>query len=46
MPEFKSNHSGWHSYLVQFNTSMKMNDCDDNEDKVVQAGRGVAKEST
>ena len=32
--EFKGNRSSWHSYLVQFNTIMKMNDCDDNEVKV------------
>ena len=31
VPEFKGNRSSWHSYLVQFNTIMKMNDCDDNE---------------
>ena len=32
--EFKGNRSSWHSYLVQFNTTMKMNDCRDNEVKV------------
>ena len=48
MPEFKGNRSSWHSYLVQFNTIMNMNDCGDNEVKVcnLQAGRGVAREST
>ena len=43
--EFKGNRSSWHSYLVQFNTIMKMNDCDDNEVKVcklVEALRGKA----
>ena len=34
MPEFKGNRSSWHSYPAQFNTIMKMNDCDDNEVKV------------
>ena len=45
VPEFKGNRSSWHSYLVQFNTIMKMNDCDDNEVKVcklVEALRGKA----
>ena len=45
VPEFKGNRSGWHSYLVQFNTIMKMNDCGDNEVKVcklVEALRGKA----
>ena len=45
VPEFKGNRSSWHSYLVQFNTIMKMNDCDDNEVKVCklfEALRGKA----
>ena len=45
VPEFKGNRSSWHSYLVQFNTIMKMNDCRDNEVKVcklVEALRGKA----
>ena len=45
VPEFKGNRSSWHSYLVQFNTIMKMNDCHDNEVKVcklVEALRGKA----
>ena len=45
VPEFKGNRSSWHSNLVQFNTIMKMNDCDDNEVKVcklVEALRGKA----
>ena len=45
VPEFKGNRSSWHSYLVQFNTIMKMNDCDDNEVKackLVEALRGKA----
>ena len=45
VPEFKGNRSSWDSYLVQFNTIMKMNDCDDNEVKVcklVEALRGKA----
>ena len=45
VPEFKGNRSSWHSYLVQFNTIMKMNGCDDNEVKVcklVEALRGKA----
>ena len=45
VPEFKGNRSSWHSYLVQFNTTMKMNDCHDNEVKVcklVEALRGKA----
>ena len=43
VPEFKGNRSSWHSYLVQFNTIMKMKDCHDNEVKVcklVEALRG------
>ena len=45
VPEFKGNRSSWHSYLVQFNTIVKMNDCHDNEVKVcklVEALRGKA----
>ena len=45
VPEFKGNRSSWHSYLVQFNTIMKMNECGDNEVKVcklVEALRGKA----
>ena len=45
VPELKGNRSSWHSYLVQFNTIMKMNDCRDNEVKVcklVEALRGKA----
>ena len=45
VPEFKGNRSSWHSYLVQFNTIMKMNDRQDNEVKVcklVEALRGKA----
>ena len=43
--EFKGNRSSWYSYLVQCNTIMKMNNCDDNEVKVcklVEALRGKA----
>ena len=43
--ENKGNRSSWHSYLVQFNTIMKMNDCHDNKVKVcklVEALRGKA----
>ena len=45
VPEFKGNRSSWHSYLVQLNTIMKMNDCQDNEVKVcklAEALRGKA----
>ena len=48
VPEFKGIRSSWHSYLVQFNTIMKMNDCGDNEVKVcklVEALRGKALDS-
>ena len=44
VPEFKGDNR-WHSYIIQFNTIMKMNDCRDNDVmvcKLVEALRGRA----
>ena len=45
VPEFKDNRNSWHSYIIQFNTIMKMNDCNNSEVmvcKLVEALRGTA----
>ena len=43
VPEYKGDNR-WHSYIIQFNTIVKMNDCRDNDGmvcKLVEALRGA-----
>ena len=45
VPEFKGNRNSWHSYIIQFHTIMKMNNCNDSEVivcKLVEELRGTA----